>query len=374
MSSETWNRTEAVIVAAALEPLDVASHLAAATVVARLEWYPSTEHLLSVSLLTDAAGRVARNVGDALEPGPAAAELADALSEAFDVDVLMEGVPARRVAGETPGAAEAGAEGVAGVLPVVTEDDVDHDARTVVLTPMPAHQAPLHATLLARTVAVLEQPVGEETRRLLVTTGPGRELGVLGWDADAYPVLRLQVDAEDRTALLLPGPEVDDDEPEGTAVFSWAMQSLYVYGGASGAEASPVRELTHELLGDGADAAAFAAAMPGADPDAVAAALRLRGADGLAAFVAALGLPAAVTEVLEGRTSPADLPGAVVHEPARLDKAAATAAKIAFESSVPGRAVREPAVQRRLLRGAVAGLGALAAAAALSAVVRRTRR
>ncbi|WP_211490012.1 hypothetical protein, partial [Georgenia thermotolerans] len=184
---------------------------------------------------------------------------------------------------QTPGAAAqpTGAEG-AGALPVVTEEDVDHDARTVVLTPMPAHQAPLHATLLERTVTVLEQPVGEETRRLLVTTGPGRELGVLGWDADAYPVLRLQVDAEDRTTLLLPGPEVDDDEPEGTAVFSWAMQSLYVYGGASGAEASPVRELAHELLGDGADAAAFAAAVPGADPDAVAAALRLRGADGLA--------------------------------------------------------------------------------------------
>ncbi|GAA1648363.1 hypothetical protein GCM10009790_31850 [Georgenia ruanii] len=373
-----------MIVAAALEPLDVASHLAAATVVARLEWYPGTEHLLSIALLTDAAGRVARNVDDALEQGPAAADLADALTAAFDVDVLMEGVPARRVAGEAPGPAGVGAAEAAGAagpadaeaaaLPVVTEEDVDHDARTVVLTPMPAHQAPLHATLLERTVTVLEQPVAEETRRLLVTTGPGRELGVLGWDADAYPVLRLQVDAEDRTALLLPGPEVDDDEPEGTAVFSWAMQSLYVYGGATGAEAPEVRELAHELLGDGADAAAFAAAVPGADPDAVAAALRLRGADGLAAFVAALGLPAAVTEVLEGRTSPADLPGAVVHEPARLDKAAATAAKIAFESSVPGRAVREPAVQRRLLRGAVAAVGALAAGAALSAVVRRTRR
>ena len=50
----TWNRTEGVLVAPTLDPQAVAAHLDAAGVVARLEWYPGTEHLLSVSILSDA--------------------------------------------------------------------------------------------------------------------------------------------------------------------------------------------------------------------------------------------------------------------------------------------------------------------------------
>ncbi|MFH5824929.1 hypothetical protein [Georgenia sp. AZ-5] len=370
----TWNRTQGVMVATSLDPAEVAARLEAAGVVARLEWYPGTEHLLSVSVLSDDAGGVGTRGPGGVVPGTSVAELAEDLGVVFGADVLMAGVPpaSHAVAAEEAAAAErgAGAAPDAGIPGVVEEEDTAHDARTVVVTSMPAHQAPLHANLLGRAVTVAEHG----SRRLLVTTGPGRELGVLGWEADAYPVLRLQVDAEDRTALLLPGPdESGDEETEGAAVFSWAMRSRYVTG--AGEDDAAALELAQRVLGDDAAAAAFAAAVPGADPVAVATAMRLPGQTGLAAFVAALGLPAAVADVLEGRAEPGDLPGAVTHEPQPLGRAAASSAKLALAASAPGRAVLEtPPPPRWLVRGALAGLGAVTAATAAALVARRVRR
>ena len=364
-----WNRTEGVLVAASLDPEAVADHLARAGILARLEWYPGTEHLLSLSVLTDPAGTVGTTGGSEVVPGPELAALAAGLGTAFDADVLMDGVHSGHEADwavgddgtsdtrpATPG------EGVPGV---VEAEDTAHDARTVVLTRMPVHQVPLHATLLGRPVTVAEQVVGDENRRLVMTTGPGRELGVLGWEADAYPVLRLQVDDEDRTALLLPGPESDaDDLDEGVAVVSWAMRSRYVLPDDV---AAPVRTLVEDLLGDGEDAAAFAAAVPGSDPVAVAAALGRPGAAGMAAFVAALGLLPEVADVLEGRAEPADLPGARTHEAEPLPRAAARSARLAFE----GQAAATPPTTRVAVRAGLVALGVLAVVAVVRAARRR---
>lgn len=364
-----WNRTEGVLVAASLDPEAVAEHLGRAGVLARLEWYPGTEHLLSLSVLTDPAGSVGTAGGSEVLPGPALAALADDLGAVFDADVLMDGVHSGHEADWTAGEGAAGpgvrpAPAGEGVPGVVEAEDTAHDARTVVLTPMPVHQVPLHATLLGRPVTVAEQPVGEETRRLVITTGPGRELGVLGWEADAYPVLRLQVDDEDRTALLLPGPESDvDDDDEGVAVVSWSMRSRYVLPDDA---AAPVRTLVEDLLGDGEDAAAFAAAVPGSDPVAVAAALGRPGAEGLAAFVSALGLPPTVADLLEGRAEPGDLPGARTHEAEPLPRAAAHSARLAFE----GQAAATPPATRAAVRAGLVAVGALA----VVAVVRARRR
>ncbi|MPV37590.1 hypothetical protein, partial [Georgenia subflava] len=326
-----WIRTEGAMVAQTLDPDAVAAHLAGAGVVARLEWYPGTEHLLSVSVFTDEDGRLGTaDASGAVTPGSGVAELADELGTAFDADVLMAGVhpegrheaPDWSITGEPPevavGPGARAATPADGIPEVVESEDTEHDARTVVVTSMAAHQVPLHATLLGRTVTAAEVELGGQPRRLVATTGPGRELGVLGWDPDAYPVLRLQVDDEDRTALLLTGPESgDDDADDGVALFSWAMRSRFVHGAATRVEGSDAERLATHVLGDDDDAVAFAAAVPGADADAVAHALTVPGAEGLAAFVAALGLPATVTEVLEGRADPGGLPGARAHEAER---------------------------------------------------------
>lgn len=58
-ATQRWNRTEGVLVAPGSTPDDVAARLRERAVVARLEWYPASAHLLSITLLSDAEGRVA---------------------------------------------------------------------------------------------------------------------------------------------------------------------------------------------------------------------------------------------------------------------------------------------------------------------------
>ena len=58
-ATQLWNITEGVIVAPGSTTDDVAARLRERAVVARLEWYPATAHLLSITLLLDAEGRVA---------------------------------------------------------------------------------------------------------------------------------------------------------------------------------------------------------------------------------------------------------------------------------------------------------------------------
>jgi len=53
-TAQRWNRTEGVLIAPGTQPDAVADRLVADRVVARLEWYPSSPHLLSVTLMADA--------------------------------------------------------------------------------------------------------------------------------------------------------------------------------------------------------------------------------------------------------------------------------------------------------------------------------
>lgn len=312
--SENWTRTEGVVVAAELDPGAVVAHLTAADVVARLEWYPGSENLLSLSVLADGEQRVATAPagGTGVVPGRTLGELVDEIAEKFDADVLMDGLHADWHDDDSGAPDWAMVDDHPGNSAV--------DGRTVVLTSLAAHRVPVQAEQLRRTVTVAPCTVGGQQRRVLMTTGAGAELGVLGWEEEAYPVLRLQVDDEERTALLLVSPENDEDEGEDVVLFSWSMRSqLLPRYTTTNAEA---RRLAEDLLGDGVDAGAFAAAVPGADAEAVAASLLVPGADGLAAFVAALGLAPAVVDVLEGRADPGSLPGAVVHEPPPLPEPA----------------------------------------------------
>lgn len=305
---ERWTRAEGVMVAPGLRPDDVRDHLAARGVVARLEWYPATPHLLSVAVAADESGRVAvtppRRGG--VVAGASLQELAHELGTTFGADVLMAGAE-HTVADEDPAGGGPLAADSAQLVPD-PEEWAEHDARTVVVTPLPAHTLPLHADLLGRPLAVLD--AGD--RRIVMTAGPGKDLGVYGWPEDAYPFLRLQADDEDRTALLGVGP----DE---VAVYSWEMHSVVVHGSAE--QPGPaLTTMAAAVLGDHDDAAAFAEAF-GADVETVLAAMATPSAAGLAAFVAALGLPAAVTDVLEGRVEPAQVPGVEVHEPKGLTDA-----------------------------------------------------
>lgn len=318
-AAQRWNRTEGVVIAPGTQPEDVAARLEAERVVARLEWYPSTPHLLSVTLLADAEGRVAVTppTRGGVMAGVGVSELCESLAREFSAVATIG--PA------TFNALPAGTD-----LPEVSSHGAA-TSRTIVVSPLSAYMVPLQATLLERPLAVASIPGLE--RRLVMYSGEGPDLGTYGWDEESLPALILRADLEDMTVRA-----VTTDDQEDDAVFSWGMTSRYVWGGVDN-PGPALKGIVEDLLTDVTDASAIAGAVPGADQEAVAAALATPGIDGMVALVEALGLPAWVEAVLTGRLAPAEVPGAVVHEPRGLSNAVGRSVGLMLaDPSTPGSA------------------------------------
>ena len=318
-AAQRWNRTEGVVIAPGTQPEDVAARLEAERVVARLEWYPSTPHLLSVTLLADVEGRVAVTppTRGGVMAGVGVSELCESLAREFSAVATIG--PA------TFNALPAGTD-----LPEVSSHGAA-TSRTIVVSPLSAYMVPLQATLLERPLAVASMPGLE--RRLVMYSGEGPDLGTYGWDEESLPALILRADLEDMTVRAVATDDQEDD-----AVFSWGMTSRYVWGGVDN-PGPALKGIVEDLLTDVTDASAIAGAVPGADQEAVAAALATPGIDGMVALVEALGLPAWVEAVLTGRLAPAEVPGAVVHEPRGLSNAVGRSVGLMLaDPSTPGSA------------------------------------
>lgn len=318
-AAQRWNRTEGVVIAPGTQPEDLAARLEAERVVARLEWYPSTPHLLSVTLLADVEGRVAVTppTRGGVMAGVGVSELCESLAREFSAVATIG--PA------TFNALPAGTD-----LPEVSSHGAA-TSRTIVVSPLSAYMVPLQATLLERPLAVASMPGLE--RRLVMYSGEGPDLGTYGWDEESLPALILRADLEDMTVRA-----VTTDDQEDDAVFSWGMTSRYVWGGVDN-PGPALKGIVEDLLTDVTDASAIAGAVPGADQEAVAAALATPGIDGMVALVEALGLPAWVEAVLTGRLAPAEVPGAVVHEPRGLSNAVGRSVGLMLaDPSTPGSA------------------------------------
>ena len=357
-ATQRWNRTEGVLVAPGSTPDDVAARLRERAVVARLEWYPVSAHLLSITLLSDAEGRVAVTPPSrgGVVPGAGVSELAEGLARELGADVTIG-----------PASFNALPEGVE--LPEVSAGPSPM-SRTVVVSPLSAYMVPLQATLLERPLAVASAPGID--RRIVMYSGEGAELGAFGWDDESLPAIIFRVDERDITVrAVLTG------EPEDDAVYSWSMTSRYVWGGVE--EPGPaLSALVNEMLTDSTDASLIARAVPDADVEAATAALAVEGIEGLAQMLAALGLPAWVESVLTGRLAPVEVPGVVVHEPRGLSNAVGRSVGLLLaDPSTPGSAfwqgyVRTVTDKPWAVRGAAlleAGLGG----ALLGAAVRRRR-
>ena len=300
-ATQRWNRTEGVLVAPGSTPDDVAARLRERAVVARLEWYPASAHLLSITLLSDTEGRVAVTPPSrgGVVPGAGVSELAEGLARELGADVTIG-----------PASFNALPEGVE--LPEVSAGPLPM-SRTVVVSPLSAYMVPLQATLLERPLAVASAPGID--RRIVMYSGEGAELGAFGWDDESLPAIIFRVDERDMTVRAVLTGESEDD-----AVYSWSMTSRYVWGGVE--EPGPaLSALVNEMLTDSTDASLIARAVPDADVEAATAALAVEGIEGLAQMLAALGLPAWVESVLTGRLAPVEVPGVVVHEPRGLSNA-----------------------------------------------------
>ena len=300
-ATQRWNRTEGVLVAPGSTPDDVAARLRERAVVARLEWYPASAHLLSITLLSDAEGRVAVTPPSrgGVVPGTGVSELVEGLARELGADVTIG-----------PASFNALPEDVE--LPEVSAGPAPM-SRTVVVSPLSAYMVPLQATLLERPLAVASAPGID--RRIVMYSGEGAELGAFGWDDESLPAIIFRVDERDMTVRAVLTGESEDD-----AVYSWSMTSRYVWGGVE--EPGPaLSALVNEMLTDSTDASLIARAVPDADVEAATAALAVEGIEGLAQMLAALGLPAWVESVLTGRLAPVEVPGVVVHEPRGLSNA-----------------------------------------------------
>ena len=358
-ATQRWNRTEGVLVAPGSTPDDVAARLRERAVVARLEWYPATAHLLSITLLLDAEGRVAVTPPSrgGVVPGTGVSELVEGLARELGADVTIG-----------PASFNALPEDVE--LPEVSAGPAPM-SRTVVVSPLSAYMVPLQATLLERPLAVASAPGID--RRIVMYSGEGAELGAFGWDDESLPAIIFRVDERDMTVRAVLTGESEDD-----AVYSWSMTSRYVWGGVE--EPGPaLSALVNEMLTDSTDASLIARAVPDADVEAATAALAVEGIEGLAQMLAALGLPAWVESVLTGRLAPVEVPGVVVHEPRGLSNAVGRSVGLMLaDPSVPGsafwqsyvRAVTETPWLVRAGAALEAGLGG----ALIGAAIRRRGR
>ena len=358
-ATQRWNRTEGVLVAPGSTPDDVAARLRERAVVARLEWYPATAHLLSITLLLDAEGRVAVTPPSrgGVVPGAGVSELAEGLARELGADATIG-----------PASFDALPEDVE--LPEVSVGPSPM-SRTVVVSPLSAYMVPLQATLLERPLAVASAPGID--RRIVMYSGEGAELGAFGWDDESLPAIIFRVDERDMTVRAVLTGESEDD-----AVYSWSMTSRYVWGGVE--EPGPaLSALVNEMLTDSTDASLIARAVPDADVEAATAALAVEGVEGLAQMLAALGLPAWVESVLTGRLAPVEVPGVVVHEPRGLSNAVGRSVGLMLaDPSVPGsafwqsyvRAVTETPWLVRAGAALEAGLGG----ALIGAAIRRRGR
>ena len=358
-ATQRWNRTEGVLVAPGSTPDDVAARLRERAVVARLEWYPATAHLLSITLLLDAEGRVAVTPPSrgGVVPGMGVSELAEGLARELGADATIG-----------PASFDALPEDVE--LPEVSTGPSPM-SRTVVVSPLSAYMVPLQATLLERPLAVASAPGID--RRIVMYSGEGAELGAFGWDDESLPAIIFRVDERDMTVRAVLTGESEDD-----AVYSWSMTSRYVWGGVE--EPGPaLSALVNEMLTDSTDASLIARAVPDADVEAATAALAVEGVEGLAQMLAALGLPAWVESVLTGRLAPVEVPGVVVHEPRGLSNAVGRSVGLMLaDPSVPGsafwqsyvRAVTETPWLVRAGAALEAGLGG----ALIGAAIRRRGR
>ena len=358
-ATQRWNRTEGVLVAPGSTPDDVAARLRERAVVARLEWYPASAHLLSITLLSDAEGRVAVTPPSrgGVVPGMGVSELAEGLARELGADATIG-----------PASFDALPEDVE--LPEVSVGPSPM-SRTVVVSPLSAYMVPLQATLLERPLAVASAPGID--RRIVMYSGEGAELGAFGWDDESLPAIIFRVDERDMTVRAVLTGESEDD-----AVYSWSMTSRYVWGGVE--EPGPaLSALVNEMLTDSTDASLIARAVPDADVEAATAALAVEGVEGLAQMLAALGLPAWVESVLTGRLAPVEVPGVVVHEPRGLSNAVGRSVGLMLaDPSVPGsafwqsyvRAVTETPWLVRAGAALEAGLGG----ALIGAAIRRRGR
>lgn len=290
-----WLPVEGVVVAPALDPDKVCEVIGQAGVVAEVDWYEDTSHLLGLNVLVNSHEQVA-----VLDPqlqlvaGPKVTELVELLAAFFKADVSI----GEKSADHVPAGA---------VFPKVTKPS--QEVRVVEVTRMPMASVPFCAAVEGTDLIALEL---EDNFRAVMHTSNSDDIteGVMMTEA---PGLALYSDNGD---LRLAGVDKENApvrHAAGLILHSWLMRTRTLYGSHQEVPPQVAAQVEH-LFGDDDTAERLCQLVPSADLEGVGLALKQEGAQGIQTMVQALHLPAGVVSFLKGEISAQEVEGAVVHE------------------------------------------------------------
>lgn len=289
MDNNTWSRLEGMIIAKELDPHAVADYLADQQIVAELEWYPATPHMVGISVASDDEHvATLKSVKTGVTPGPTLIEFVEALAEKLSAEVMIGDMGVDRLP-----------EGVE--IPADEVEASTDPLRVVEISSTPASAVPLMAAFEGVDVADIDLPEG---KRALVAELPANRSG---WYFADAPLVALTRHGDEFQAFL-----VEDQDPENVVTFNWAMDQILVPGAAGDSEDAIA--LAEDLVGSKEELLRIHDGVPGEDGEAAWESTKLKGAEAVRKFVTALGLPDDLIGFLLGTLSTTEIENARIHE------------------------------------------------------------
>lgn len=293
--SSPWKSQEGVVVAPALEPDKVCKALAKAEVIATVDWYKDTPHLLGLNVLINEDGRIATVSSDhQIKAGPKIEELVELLAFMFKADVSIGDKSADLV----PENAQ---------FPKVERHS--DKVRVVEVTKMPMASVPFCAAVEGTDMVAVEL---DDDFRAVMYTSDSDDI-TEGAMVTETPGLALYSDGGDLRLAGVDRENAPVRHAAGLILHSWSMETREVYGSVKEVPASLKAEIEN-LFGEADAAARLCEFVPRADQALVEKALGQKGEEGMRTMVKALGLPEGIVAFLQGQIEAEEVEGAINHE------------------------------------------------------------
>lgn len=291
---EQWSRVEGMMIGRDLNPDTVAVYLRENSILAQLEWFPSSPHLLGLNVAVT-QGRLATVPAEATAavPGPAVEEFIEEFAEFFEAEVRIGHAVADYLQDEPSAVDESWSD----------DEDLHEDespSRIVEISRTPASSVPLLAALEGVDLGVVE--LGDDHRGLLAELPEEKS----GWNFGDVPLVTLSMTDGEFQVFL-----VTDDHLENIVAHNWGMDSRIVPGGHEDVAVLDAEVI--DLVGDDPDLREIAAAVPGADVEALCASTEFSGEEAVKRVVQACGLPDDVAAFLLGSLTISEVEGATLH-------------------------------------------------------------
>lgn len=282
----TWRVQEGAMVVGEGTPEAIRAKLQQINVVAEIDWFPVTPHLVGINVLVNKSGGVAALDDDTSQyrVGVTSEELAKILAQEFEAEVNIGDCKANKLP-ETTTLPE---------LPYSDEDEV----RVCEVSAIPEASVPFCAASEGKDMGYLELGDGLKAVFYSTTDGEVREGTMATMQS---PCVALYIKPHDYSIAAV----VTDDKgafPEQLKLHSWLLRTEVI----TGAVADPNDELIKRVradLGHGEVAKNIGQVFPGFDTDALLEATRTPGKEGVGKAIEALHLPSDMAAFLFGRIS-----------------------------------------------------------------------